>query len=447
MPNVAIASASLASPRDTVAVVATSSIEPGRLLRTTAGLAIVNQSIWTYNRFFREGGGDPQFRVSWDSFVENVRRGFEWDGNNFWTNQFYHPAHGSLHFTVARAGGYNYWASSLWALAGSWLWENAGETNPPSTNDVVNSTLGGIALGEPLFRLSTLVVDNEARGGERVARELGGFLVAPGAELSRVLSGDAFRRQPNPAERIPSRGLYAFRSGYRSLADDGAGAATSENVYLEIDVDYGDPFDGSSNTPFRHFDFDLLYNVNDPYHMIGKIKVAGLIHGRGVGDDGNDMVGWFQHFDFFDNPAYEFGSQSVGAGYLARRPVLGALALDAAAHLKGILLSATRTDYRVSGRSYDFGMGLGYEVSLSLGLGARGFVTFARGESFVASIEGAGADHRVGLTTVSAGAPLLYFLAAGADYVRYDADRDYEDFADVTSRSDEIRAYVAWVIE
>jgi hypothetical protein len=424
-------------------------VDRHRFLRTTTGIVLVNQTIWTYNRFIREGGGDDQFRVGLDTFMHNVEEGFEWDGNDFWTNQFYHPAHGSLHFTVARANGYGYWESSLWALAGSWWWENVGEANPPSLNDWINSTFGGIALGEPLFRLSGAVLDNRARGGERLLREAGGFLIAPGRGLNRVMTGEAFEVHQNPADGIPKRGWADFRFGYRSLRDGGSRSGTSENGFIESDVSYGDPFALSS--PFDHFDFDLLCNVNDPHHKIGTIKVAGLVDGRAAGDarGSQHLFGWFQHFDYFDNPSYEFGSGSLGASYVGRYRASGSLEVRTTGHLKGVLLSATRTDYPTpSGRSEDYGPGLGYEVAAALGrVDSTPYVEVGRGAYFVRAIDGNDADHRVAFTTASLRGPGWGPVAAGVEWVLYSAHRDYREFADVAARNQELRAYLSWLVD
>ena len=53
------------------------------------------------------------------------------------------------------------------------------ENTRPSWNDLVNTTLGGMALGEMEHRLSTVLLDNTATGSERFWRELGGVILNP----------------------------------------------------------------------------------------------------------------------------------------------------------------------------------------------------------------------------------------------------------------------------
>ena len=45
---------------------------------------------------------------------------------------------------------------------GSFLWETAGETTPPSINDYVTTTIGGSFVGESLFRMASLLLEGAA---------------------------------------------------------------------------------------------------------------------------------------------------------------------------------------------------------------------------------------------------------------------------------------------
>ena len=90
-------------------------------LRTSVEVVGVNTLIWFYDRYIREGGTNPGFRIGFNSWAENLSNGFEWDDNNFNTNQFAHPYHGSLYFNAARSNGYTFWESSSKV---SWLAES-----------------------------------------------------------------------------------------------------------------------------------------------------------------------------------------------------------------------------------------------------------------------------------------------------------------------------------
>ena len=112
--------------------------------------------------------------------ADNLKFPWQWDNNKFNNNQFAHPYHGSLYFNAGRANGYNFWESTPWAFGGSLMWELFGEVWAPSPNDLANTTLGGITLGEMLFRFSSLTLDNQATGCEPGGREIGRHTDQPG---------------------------------------------------------------------------------------------------------------------------------------------------------------------------------------------------------------------------------------------------------------------------
>jgi len=101
-------------------------------LRTSVEVVGTNTLIWFYDRYIREGGTNPGFRIGFNSWEENLANGFEWDDNNFATNQFAHPYHGSLYFNAARSNGYSFWEAVPFTFAGSYLWEFFFEVHHPS---------------------------------------------------------------------------------------------------------------------------------------------------------------------------------------------------------------------------------------------------------------------------------------------------------------------------
>ena len=89
-----------------------------------------------------------------------------------------------------------------------------GEVWAPSPNDLANTTLGGITLGEMLFRFSSLTLDNEATGSNRVVREVGAGLINPVRGFNRLVRGedrpdlgDPARLAPHPDPGVDGRRL------------------------------------------------------------------------------------------------------------------------------------------------------------------------------------------------------------------------------------------------
>jgi hypothetical protein len=87
-------------------------------------------------------------KISFKSVAHNFDVGFVWDPDFFLTNFFAHPFNGSIYYNAARANGYNYYVSSVFAFGGSLTWELFMETEPPATMGIISTTISGIFLGE-----------------------------------------------------------------------------------------------------------------------------------------------------------------------------------------------------------------------------------------------------------------------------------------------------------
>jgi hypothetical protein len=92
-------------------------------------------------------------QVTPDSIWENLTGPWEWDRDEYFTNQFGHPYQGSIYHAAARSNGFTFYQAMLFDVFGSVYWELFCETNTPSINDLISTTLGGAALGEMFHRL------------------------------------------------------------------------------------------------------------------------------------------------------------------------------------------------------------------------------------------------------------------------------------------------------
>src|SRR5262245_29381342 len=128
------------------------------------------------------------YEVTPDSIHRNLRGPWVVDEDPFEINQFLHPYQGAMYHAIARSNGIGYWPSMAYTFAGSALWEIAGETTPPSRNDQIASGIAGSFLGEPLFRISRLLLD---RSDERpgVWRTIGSVLASPPTGFNHLVVG------------------------------------------------------------------------------------------------------------------------------------------------------------------------------------------------------------------------------------------------------------------
>jgi len=185
-----------------------------RFLTAAGEPALAEVLPWIYDRHIAK---EDFARISWHTVSENWKAGFGWDSNPFEGNESFHPFQGSLFFEAGRSNGFTYWESGLFALTGSLFWEFCMENARPSTNDLVNTTLGGMVRGEAQYRLAAMLLDNTATGSERFWREVGAAVLNPMGTLTRLVNGDMGRTFENPQDRLPDGFLFSADLGYRRV--------------------------------------------------------------------------------------------------------------------------------------------------------------------------------------------------------------------------------------
>jgi len=422
---------------------------PKRPWVAAAEILGMNAGIWFYDRYIREGGTNPGFRIGLNTWGENLANGWEWDDNNFTTNQFAHPYHGSMYFNAARANGYDFWESIPWTFAGSWTWENLFEVHHPSMNDWIATSVGGITLGEMLHRLSLTVRDNTARGAERNWREIAGLAINPMGGFNRIVHGEWGKVQANPPDRFPRNYRSRMDVGFRTVADDRLWSATdTTKVYLRFKFDYGDMFFGDFEKPFDYFDFDL-HLLFDDVSLIGRAEVDGLLGGVFLkeSEPASHILAGFVKFDYLNTYRIEYGAQSFGAGLNSRFATPSGMEMRTELHTNVIVLGADTSDYRsISGRSYDYGPGVGYDLGASLARDGWDFISLRHSQTWIHTVNGTDSDHFISESVVRMDLPVKYNIGLGLEYRLITAERRYADYEDVSRRSPEMRLTTTWLL-
>jgi hypothetical protein len=426
----------------------TALVEPKRFGRAAIEVFGINALVWSYNRFIREGGENPVFRIGFDSWAENLSAGYNWDDNSFAGNQFAHPYHGNLYYNAARSNGYNFWESAPFAFAGSFMWEYFGETHHPAMNDWVGTSLGGIALGEITHRLATTVRDNQATGAARNVREVGGMLIDPIGGLNRIIDGDWGRRGLNPRDRFPDNYRSRLDVGLRTRGEERLWEADTTDVYVALEFDYGDPFFGDLGKPFANFEFALELYFGDKT-SIADVAGSGNLAGVFLKEtrEASHILGAFQHYDYVNTNALEFGGQSITGGLLSRFETASGLELRTRLELGPMILGGCSSDYEsVSGRSYDYGPGPTARFSASFGRNGWEFLEVSHHQFWIHSISGNRVDHHVSRTRARLSLPVVFNVGLGLEYRLDLSESDYKDYADVTKRNPQGRVYLRWIL-
>ncbi len=205
-----------------------------------------------------------------------MKHGFEWDVNPWLVNQIGHPYQGSNYYTSGRAHGLSFWEASAVAAFGSATWEFFAENNRASLNDLMNTTLGGITLGEVMHRTTWLVRDPTRTGGARRRGELIAAAIDPLSGLARALSGDMTRVSERPSSLVPSGIAMRAAAGVLWQGDTFRTARAAARPFIDVDLLYGDVRTGRSRTPFN--DFALQLSAGGGSHRHADVEVESLKH-------------------------------------------------------------------------------------------------------------------------------------------------------------------------
>jgi len=417
-----------------------------RFFRTSAEVLLVNVGQTMFGQYIMEPDGTG-FRVTWRSIDENLRAGMEWDDNTFSANNWRHPYQGGLYYAAARANGYDFYQSSAFSFAGAWLWEYTGERHHPAYNDWVNTAVGGIIFGEALFRLSDMVLDNQATGGGRTGREIAGFLISPTRGLNRLLTGEAFAVHQNPPGRSPSSFTGSFNAGLRVLGEEHLWNASNTKVFLGASMFYNEKLGTVGGKPFDYFDMVFQLNFKNSPHQIGLFNINGLLYAwdRGGSETSESQINTYAHMTYGDNEAYTYGGQSVSASYLRRFGIGNRLEHELEFNLEYIILGASKSDYfNLSNREYDYGPGLGIRGYYTLIASHRAaFKAFYRG-SWIHSINGTASDHLDGFLGFNTAFNIHDWFKLGIEYYYYRSHRYYRDYPNVTAKNPMLQVYFSW---
>jgi len=341
-----------------------------RFWRASGELMLAQVVPWAYNYFVR----DAEFaHITWESIWYNMHfKNWEWDDNNFMTNQFAHPYQGSLYFSAFRSNGYSFWESAPAAFVGSYIWEVAGETHPAAPNDLLNTGLGGISLGEMTYRFSNLIVDNKQAGFKRQVNEVLAFLVNPMNGLNRIIDGNWGRVKANPAGRVPAYLGGNLDIGYRRFSEELNDVFTKgkNEFYARANILYGNPFE-DFDKPFSNFSIIAELGASDSA-TLNNLQVVGGLYGNTLkeNENVNHVLSVTMNYDYIKNTEIQFGGQSFSLRVLSDHKYQNNTHLYTEAGIVGVAIAAVPDDYLSygEGRNYDFGPGAGILLGSKLNL-------------------------------------------------------------------------------
>jgi hypothetical protein len=269
--------------------------------RAAFEITSLNVTIWFFNKFI-----DPQpwANISLESMSRNLTSGFAYDIDTYRTNKLGHPYHGAIHYSIGRANGLNFLESTICSTFGSYTWEVFLESIRPSSNDLILNTLGGVALGEVLFKIGDLLLDKNSSGFERIFRKSLAFILNP-AYAIKALSGKSF-----------GAGNPQHKHFYDLSIPFGAYTASNDKplFFIAANLEYKDFLkkDFSRISPYDWFSFDCRIGIGNNGIRHREIFTTGIIAGKRIK---NGLAGLFGVFDYIESDfADRISAIGIGPG-------------------------------------------------------------------------------------------------------------------------------------
>jgi len=294
------------------------------------------------------------YGVSVGSVRRNLRSSWVVDRDPFEINQLGHPYQGSVYFGLGRSNGLTFWESLGAAFVGSAVWEVAGETTTPSRNDQITTSFGGSFLGESLYRMANLVLE-QGYGLSPPWREAAAAVVAPSLGFNRYVRpgrGSGIWNSNSPA-------VYArLQLGVGGVSHSNVGpslAARRNEVAADFALDYGLPGKPgyTYHRPFDYFLFRLrLSNIQG----VESLASRGLLFGTpyAAGRNLRGIVGLYGSYDYLAPQLFRVASTGLTLGSNAQLWLADGIALQGHASA-GVGYTSTGTVRASTSGQYNYG--------------------------------------------------------------------------------------------
>lgn len=407
---------------------------------------LVNAAVNRFNVWVLK---DSLFEVSSHSWRTNLRRGWDFDKDDFVVNMLGHPWNGSAYFITARDNGLSYWAGAPLTFFHSVIWEYFGETTQASINDLVDTGLGGIALGEMFYRVAATIRNNESGGGGRTLRELAALPFDPVGTVNRLVRGEWSRKGPNPSEHRPVGTVQRIGGGAGIVRGPGSLTQSLKDAeftsILFADLKYGDAYVDTLRKPFDAFSARLL--IAPGHGGLEQLVGVGRITGTEIG-----RTEWHRHqlelnqrFEYLNNGAIQFGAQTLQVGLSSRVHIGGKFWLRTLAAADGIVLAGINAPGAgVGERKYDYGPGVGGTFSAGIEHGGTPYLIAQYQPAYLHTLSGSNANHLTAFASLEANLPVLSNLTLSIHSTYYDRLSKYTDGSRSHRRFPEIRVFAAY---
>ena len=391
--------------------------------------------------------------ISWDSIYKNLTNPWVWDQDEFWVNHLGHPYQGSFYYAAARSNNLPIWEAALITMSGSLAWELFAETETPSYNDLIVTTIGGFTIGEMLHRLYF-----EAAG----INKLLGFFISPMNSINNAMWKGKINRPDGNVTSLNTKlffGALVDKIFFKESFVEGSPDFIPLYLGGGINIIYGDHFENPSMTPFDQFDLDVKFSFAKNYYNVS-IFSDGMIFSFTPWDQDKlkTTVGMSLHYDFLYSNKTNYSANSIG--FTAKQKVLlpkeWTIYWDA--HLNYIMMSASDfyflfndvidPETQLENRIYDLGTGIGAKLSFNLSNPIFGNLNLFYFLDWVNTInssvpqKGSPGSALIGIGSLNYDHKIYKTLSLGIEFSSYIKSAFYENIEDTYEYDNYINIYL-----
>jgi hypothetical protein len=376
---------------------------------------------------------DTNLSTFWDNLVHG-----SWgiDNDSFGTSQLRHPYQGAGYYGFARSAGLSYWESTAYTLGGIFLWTTGGETGNPSINDMISSGVAGPFLGESLFRMASLILEDGKPG---FWRELGAAVISPPTGVNRLAFGDRFKAvfpSHDPAVfwrvRLGASWATYTRGGSSSDFEGNEGTA-------HFSMTYGLPGKpGYQYTrPFDYFKFEFKAGSNAG-HLVENLMTYGLLLGKRyeLGGSYRGIWGLYGSYDYISpDPFFRVSSTALSLGTTGQWWVSRSVTLQSSI-LAGLAYAGGGSTPAQEERDFHYGATVQSLVDLRLILGEMAMLEATQREYYISDVGSPApqGSETIGHLNLGLTVRLYGHHALGVQWLFSSRDGDYAGMANQSQR-------------
>jgi hypothetical protein len=405
-------------------------------------------------------------QVNLTSWRNNLEAGWPWGPNWDWDqtrfgNDFLgHPIFGNFYYNDARANGYNFWASAPFALIGSYEWKICGENITPERNSLIATTVDGILLGEILYRLSSVILDDRTTGANRTFREILAAIVDPMRGFNRLLQGKTSRRTNKEVYQKEPVNI-TFYGGVHKINDHtNAILSGPTSAVLNIQFDYGNPFEVRARAPFDFFKLRVETDIGAGRKYIDNVTGYGVLFGKNSQYKKAALLeGLFLYYDYWDKSIFELSTVAIGPAVFSKLAIGKNSFLYTNIHLALVPFAGCSTQPLSDTsqfRDFNFGYGAEGKIEASLILGNIATLSASYYYFMIHAINSVGQDEpqfgSLGNTNLGILEPKITFriyknLSIGAEYYLYSQMHADPGYPTTTNYHSEQEIYLEFYFE